>query len=241
MMFFLFLVAFEPVDTITFSKEFNTIEMYDNTIYCAPRIGTSVFHVTQPGGLRAISFTDKIDYRIYDFYITPFAIYLNNGFSIDKFYFTSGTKQSVYTTQRITSFILTAAEEIVFAHDVRRELVFLDFTNRIKYTEPNITVKDLSYAQGTIYALTRKHIVLFDEFGNILEHIATPEQLTNIFVDSTLLFLFSPEKKYVYTYTDNWNKVDLKHGVTDITANNQYIVILDDSGTRLYFYNKSDF
>ncbi len=237
----LFLLSLEPVETIDLDKELNSIVMYNNTVYCAPRIGMSIFELTKARKLRPISFTDNLNYRIFDFSMTPFAIYLNNGRSIDKFYFASGTKETIYSARNISSFTLTSSLEIVCADDEMRELVFLDFTNRVKYKEPDVTVKDLQFVDGTICALTKKNIIRFDEHGNVLEKIVIPERLNNIFIDSTNTFLFSPEKNYVYIYKDSWEKIDFPYSITDISGNNQLIVILDGSSSRLFFYNKSNF
>lgn len=237
----LFLISLEPIETIDLDKECNRIVMYDATVYCAPHTGMSIFELTKTKKFRAISFTDNLNYRIYDFAITPFAIYLNNGRSIDTFYFSSGTKETIYSARDISAFTLTSSLEVVCADNEAREIVFLDFTNRVKYKEPDVTIKDLQFAHGTISALTKKNIILFDEHGNTLEKIKIPERLNNIFVNSTNTFLFSPTKNYVYILKDGWKKIDFVHSITDISGNNQVIVILDGSNSRLFFYNKSDF
>ena len=239
MMPLLFLFFLEPIHEIHLDRELNSIEIYNNKIYCAPRTGMSIFELTESEDLHAISFTDDVNYRIYDFYVTPFAIYLNNGRSIEKFYFTSGVKETVYSATDISSFILTPADEIILADHQMRELVFLDFTNSVKFKEPNITIKDLQFVNGIIYTLTKKNIILFDEFGNILGEKKIPEKLNHIFVEDADIFLFSPKKKYFYRFGDDWEKVEFLHGITDMCSNNQSIVILDGSGSYLYFYNKS--
>lgn len=237
----LFLLSLEPTEAIDLGKELSCVVMYNNTVYCAPRTGMSIFELTGARKLRAISFTDNLNYRIFDFAITPFALYLNNGRSIDKFYFSSGTKETIYSAKNISSFTLTSSLEIICADNEMRELVFLDFTNGVKYKEPDVTIKDIQFVNGTIHALTKKNIIHFDEHGNVLDKIVIPERLNNIYVDSSNTFLFSPEKDYVYILKDGWEKIDFFHGVTDISGNNQLIVILDGSSSRLFFYNKSDF
>lgn len=235
---FLSVVLVEPVDVISLEKEFNRIEVYDGTLYLAPFIGKSIFKFTELKNLTAISFTDDVNYRIHNFHITPFAIYLNNGKSIEKFYRAHGVKETIYSSQDIPAFIVTPSEEVIFTDRMKRELIFLDFTNNIKFKEFDIQIKDLHIIDNVIYALTNNSIVLFDEYGNAIDRRQIPEKCDRILVDSASLFLFSPNKEYCYQLNGDVQKIEYSHSVRDICVHEGLLVILDGSGTRLYFYNK---
>jgi hypothetical protein len=236
---FLSVVLVEPVDIIYLDREFNRIELYDGTLYLAPFIGTSIFKFTELKNLSAISFTDDVNYRIHNFHITPFAIYLNNGKSIEKFYRTQGVKEMIYSSQDITTFIVTPSEEVICTDRMKRELIFLDFTNTIKFKETDIQIKDLQIFDNDIYALTHNSIVLFDEYGNAIDKKQIPEKCDRILVDSVALFLFSSNKKYCYTINGDVQKIEYSHSIRDMCIHDGHLVILDGNGSRLYFYNKS--
>jgi hypothetical protein len=240
MVLFLSIVLVEPVDVISLDREFNRIEVYGGTIYLAPFTGTSIFKFTELKNLTAISFTDDVNYRIQNFHITPFAIYLNNDKSIEKFYRTQGVKETIHSSQDITSFIVTSSEEVIFADRMKRELVFLDFTNTIKFKESDIQIKDLQILDDTIYVLTNNSIILFDEYGNAIAKKQIPEKGDRIFADRATIFLFSSNKKYCYELNSDVKKIEYPHSIRDMCVLDDSLVILDGSGTRLYFYNKSN-
>jgi hypothetical protein len=235
---FLSVVLVEPVNIISLDREFNRIEVYDGNIYLAPFIGMSIFKYTELKNLTAISFTDDVNYRIHNFHITPFAIYLNNGKSVEKFYRTHGIKEIIYSSQDITNFVVTPSEEVICTDRMKRELVFLDFTNTVKFKEPDIQIKDLQIFDNNIYTLTHNGIIVFDEYGNAIDKKQIPEKNDRILVDSAAVFLFSPNKKYCYTLNGNVQKIEYPHTVRDMCIHNGHLVILDGNGTRLYFYNK---
>jgi len=236
---FLAAVLAEPVDVISLEKEFNRIEVYGGTLYLAPFIGKSIFKFTELKNLTAISFTDDVNYRIYNFLITPFAIYLNNGKSIEKFYRAHGVKEIIYRSQDITTFVVTPSEEVIFTDRMKRELIFLDFTNNIKFKEFDMQIKDLQIIDNTIYALTNNSIILFDEYGNVNTTRQIPEKCDRILVDSAAIFLFSSNKEYCYELNSDVKKIEYPHNIRDMCMHDGFIVILDGSGTRLYFYNRS--
>jgi hypothetical protein len=237
----LFLVSLEPIDTIPLKKEFNRIEIYRSAIYCAPFIGKSIFVLDESQNLKPITFTDDVNYRIYDFFITPFAIYLNNGRSIDKFYLASGVKENSYSSTDINTFVITPSEEIIFSDRQKHELIFLDFTNNIKFKKVDLKIDDLYSIENTIYILTKNNVLICDEYGNVIEEKEIPEKLNRIVVDSTSVIIFSPYEKYLYKLNENWEKIEFSHDILDITANDEIIVILSENGTALYIYSKSNF
>ena len=237
----LFLFFAEPIEAVAFDRKFHRIEFYNNHIYCAPFTGRSIFRLTESRELKAVSFTDDVNYRIYDFHITPFAVYLNNGKSIEKFYFAQGMKENVFSSRDIASFIITSSDEVIFADREKDELVFLDFTNNVKFKEFDLQIKDLQMSDNVIYALTNNSIILFDIHGNSIEERKTPEKFSRIFVDNAAIFLFSQNKEYFYILNDDVQKIEFPDGISDICGNGKFTVILDGSGSHLYIYNRSDF
>ena len=89
--------------------------------------------------------------------------------------------------------------------------------------------------------MTKKDVLSYDEHGNILKDKKNPNRLNRIYADSTLILLFSPDKKYIYASDTSWKKIELKHGIRDVTGGDEFLVILSDDGNTLYFYNKSQF
>ena len=100
-------------------------------------------------------------------------------------------------------------------------------------------IKDLQIADNVIYALTNNSIILYDEHGNLLEEKNIPETFNRIFVHGTTIFSFARDKKYFYKLNSSWRKIEFAQGISDISGNNIFIVILDGSGTNLYIYNAS--
>ena len=238
----IFLIFFaEPKEVISLNKEFDRIEFYDNQIYLAPFISTSIFKLTQSRDLEPISFTDEANYSIYGFHITPFAIYLNNNKAIEKFYFSSGIKENIYSSRGISSFIVTSSDEVILANQSNDELSFLDFTNQLKFKKTDLHIKDLQTSKNFIYALTNNRIIRYDEYGNVIEEKKIPEKLDRILVDGATIFLFSHNKKYFYKFNNQWQKIEFTYGISDICQNDESIIILDGNGTNLYIFDKSDF
>lgn len=235
----LFLLCLEPIDVIQLDEEFNNIEIYNNNIYLAPFTGKSIFVLDESKSIKPITFTDDVNYRIYSFYITPFGIYFNNGMSIEKFYFASGIKESIYSSKDISSFIITSSEEVIFSDRQKRELTFLDFTNSVKFKKDDLNIKDLYFFDGVIYMLTKNSILICDEHGNIFEEKKIPEKFNRIFADSTNVMLFSFDKEYLYKLNNDWKKIEFSHGVRDVSGNNEFFVILGGNGTTLYIYDSS--
>jgi len=237
--FFLFFII--PQETIHTVQKFNTVVCYDNRIFLAPFTGTSIFEFTKAREFKPITFTDDVNFRIYDFHITPFALYLNNGTAINKFYFASGIIEEVYSSKDISAFIITPFDELIFADRTTHELTFLDFADQVKFKKTDIIIKDLQEYNNVIYALSSNNMILFDEHGNVLEEKKIPENCNRLFVDSNNIYLYSNDKKYLYRLADDWEKIDLPHSISDICANNKLTVMLDGLDNNLYIYNKSDF
>ena len=80
----------------------------------------------EQGTMQPITFTDNVNYRIQNIAVTPFSCYLNNGRSIEKYYFNSGIKETVFKASDITSFIITQTEEVILSERQKREVIFLD-------------------------------------------------------------------------------------------------------------------
>ena len=237
----LFLVVLEPIDSIFLDKEFQSIEIYDRHIYCAPFTGKSIFRLDDSYRLIPQTFTDDQSYPIYDFHITPFSFYINNGKAIEKFYFASGIRETVYSSDNIASFVVTPSEEVIFFEGQKRMLVFLDFTNQVRLTIDDINLKDFCCVNNMIYVLTKNNLLYCDEFGNIYNRKTIPYRADRVYADSTIILLFSPDDKYLFLLNSDWKKIKLSHTVHDITGNEEFIIILSDNGTTLYFYNKSAF
>jgi len=189
--------------------------------------------------LKPITFTDNPNYRIYDFSITPFAIYLNNGSSIDKYYLASGITEVILRSSNISSFIITPSDELIYSEQQKRELIFLDFTNNIKFEKNEIKANHLCFANDQLYILTKKALLISDEYANILESKEITKKVNKIFADSTHVIIFSSGERLAYLLEDDWKAIELPHGIRDMSGNNRFIVMLDENGSTLYIYSSS--
>jgi len=238
--FFLFLLNLNPARTIQLDKEFSLVNCYNNQIYLAPRAGKAIYQLTSNNDLVAIPFTDEANYRIYDFFVTPFVIYINNGRKIEKFYLSSGIKETNFDAEDIPAFTMNWCEEVILADGKGHSLLFLDPDNQVKLARINLSIKDLQFSKGIIYALTRNSIILLDEYGNILSKREIPERLAKIYVAGKEIYLYSPKKNYFYLYRKTWQKIEYPLQIVDICTSSKELFILSGNGTILYIYNKSD-
>jgi len=241
MMLFLFSTVLKPMDSLSLAKEFTLIRNYDGRLYFAPFIGKSIFLLDENERLQPITFTDDINYRIYDFHITPFALYLSNGVSIEKFYLKSGIKEKLYSQDNISAFVITPSEELIIAEEEKNELIFLDFMNKIKFKKFDLKIKDIKLFNKTIYILTNKELLFCDEYGNIFDRRKLTGRFEKLFVTGNKIILFSAGEKEIYILNGEGRKNELPHTITDIAEYNEFIVILDGYGSTLYFYKPTDF
>ena len=228
-----------PDSVITLSAEFNRGIMHEGYIYLSPFTGNAIFRLTDSGNLESISFTDNLNYRIYEFQMNPFAVYINTGTAIEKFYLASAAKEVVYTARTISSFIVTLAEDIVLADHTQQELLFLDFTNHIKYRLFDVNARDLAFSGNMVYVLTQGSVLIIDEHANIIEEKKIPERFSNIYVGHEAIYLYSKNKKYFYILNRTWQRVDFPSGISDIFGNDRIVVILDGASNHLSIYNKA--
>lgn len=229
------------IDTIPLNRTFNLIECYDGQLYLAPRIGQSIFSLVAPDSLDPISFTDDISYRIRNFKMTPFAIYINRGKVIEKFFVASGNKEIIYTSGDISSFTMTPAEEVILADRQTRELIFLDFTNQVKFKIENVNVEDVVWCDTMVYALTTSAINQYDEHGNLIDARPIPEQCTRIFVADRKIFVFTEQSNYMYQLDIDWRRIEFPLTISDICATNKSYIVLNGTGNILHIYSRDDF
>jgi len=235
------LFALAPDSTIQLDRVYNTIEQYNNTIYLAPFIGNSIYAMKTSSIKKTVTFSDDVNYRIKDFAITPFVIYLNNGRTIEKYYLSSGIKDEIFVSKNISSFIVTPNEELIVCDYDKAELIFLDFIYNRRLTISDMNIKDICFYDDILYALTNNTIYLYDEYGNIEEKVKIPETSTNIMVKDSTIFLYSKGKNRLHIRNNAWQIIDLTHGVSGIAVLGHVLVILDDKGSSLYFYDLSYF
>jgi hypothetical protein len=243
LLFFPLLVAqsLTTTNAIPLNRTCNRVECYDEKIFLAPRIGQSIFSLVERDSLDPISFTDDVNYRIRDFKITPFAIYINRGNALEKFYVTSGKKEIIYESGDISSFTLTPAEEIILADRQTRELIFLDFANQFKFKIGNLSVEDVVWDDTIAYVLTTNTLNQYDEHGNLIDTRPIPEQCSRILVADRKIMIFSEQRDYIYESDTDWRRIGLSLTISDICATNKVYIILNGLGNTLYLYSRDDF
>ena len=230
-----------PIDSVQLSRECSRIHSHEATIFCSPFTGNSIFRLDEQQDMQSITFTDDVNYRIRDIALTPFAIYLNNGRAIDKYYRTSGIKEAVFVSTDITSFIITRTEEIVLADHKKRQIIFLDFIYTPRFVIHDVTARDMTYLNDTIYILLQNSIMVCDEHGNIIKETPTSARADRIFAYDTSIILYYSDGNILHVVDDEVQSVELTHGVRDIVNHKDFIVILNQYGTTLFVYRKSDF
>lgn len=233
----------QPVATSRYElpRNFSRVECYGDKLFLAPRISTSIFEVVTQDSIRPLSFTDEVNYRIYDFRITPFAIYINRGDALEKFFIASGRKEVVYRSRDISSFALTPADEIIIADRETQELIFLDFLYQVKFTIANVQILDIQWRDTLIYALSPKRIYVYDEYGNLIDNIPTPEWSDRIVTDHSDILVFTEQNNYIYRAGVEWQKIEFPFAVSDICLQKNSIAILDGTGHFLYRYHRDEF
>lgn len=230
------LPATGPGDPIALETRLCRIEYLQGTVYGAPCVGTSIFQFTEPDRADPVPFTDEVAYRIFGFKPTPFALYINRGTSIEKYYPAAGVRETVWSAGEITAFDLTDAEEIVLADRQERELIFLDFTFQKKHTIPNIACTDLAWHDGRLYALTVNRLHVFDEYGNLLETMPLPERADRIRVANGEILIFAQRARHIFRGGPAWSRIELPFPILDLCPRQDGYVILDGSGTAIHFY-----
>ncbi len=230
-----------PVDSIRLSRECSRIYSDGATIFCSPFTGNSIFVLDNQQAMQSITFTDDVNYRIRDIALTPFAFYLNNGRAIEKYYRTSGIKEAVFVSSDITSFIITRTEEIVLADYKKRQIIFLDFTYTPRFVIHDVIASDIAYLNDTIYILLQNSILVCDEHGNIIREQSTSARADRIFAYDTSIILYNSNENMIRVVDDDGRVLEVAHGVRDMLDHKDFIVILDQYGTTLFIYRKSDF
>jgi hypothetical protein len=238
-MIWLFVVLFflhgaEPDDSIMLTGTFGRAECYEGSLYLAPGIGTSIFRFYTPDSMNAVSLTDDVNYRIRGFKLTPFAIYINRGTALDKYYPASGKIENVYSARDISSFDLTQLDEIILADRQNRELVFLDFEFKAKFRISNITVEDLQWHNNLLYVLAKSGVYIYDEHGNQIEKKPIPERCNRLVVADHELLIFTQNTNYVLVSDSTWQKKDFSFTILDICVQKNSYVMLDGTGSILH-------
>ena len=231
----------EPVDSIIFKRSFDRITCFRNELYAAPLIGKSIFKLDVNDSLQAITFTNEVNYQIRDFRMTPFAIYINRGSSLDKYYISAGIKETVFMSGDISSFDLSPDEEIVFADRKRYELIFLDFAYRLKFKIENILAEDLRWHNDLLYVLTKNAVHTYDEHGNLTARMPTPEFCNKILVVNDRIMIYTERSKHFYLADTLWQKKELPYTILDVCENRESIIVLDGNGTTVRIFERNNF
>ncbi len=228
-------------EAVTLTGNFDRMECHQSMLYLAPAIGTSIYRCQGSNNLSSFIFTDDVNYRIRSFEITPFAFYINRGTALEKFYPVSGKKETVFTAGDITSFALTTAEEVIVADRQTRELLFLDRDHRIRFKIENVSADDIQWYDSLLYVLARNGIYVYDEHGTQVERRPIPQRCDRIIVSDRHLLIFAANADHLFKAESIWVKKELPYAIADICVKDDSIVILDGTGTTLYFLDRNDF
>ncbi len=219
----------------------NTIAFGNGYVYCAPFAGPSFFKRIRHDSLVPVTFTDDRNFRIIDFNVTPFTVYLYNGLTIDKYYLASGDKEPVYGSKDISAFLVTPWEELIIADRKKRELIFLDFTYEVKYRVFDLTVKDICMNGDGLLVLTDKKVLICDDLCNEKMTVPIPASCDRIFMCDGKPAVYLTGRNSIHIFSTAWQEKSLSHTIQDIACSDSMVYILGDDGFVLYNYPLSNF
>ncbi|MEO0205453.1 MAG: hypothetical protein ABIL22_02115 [candidate division WOR-3 bacterium] len=229
----------EPKTVLELPDNFTTFELWDKAIYLVQFNGKSIMRIDSAGGVVSIPVTFERNMRIYNFKMTPFSIYLHTATGIQRFFLNSGNSESIYKDD-VVSFVLTNTEDVVLVNRLKNELIFLDPQNKVRLRKNNVNAIDMDYHDNKIYVLTRKEVLVIDDYGNTIETIKIPEKMSRIVVSEDI-FLFSPQSNTIYKKDMEWKRIELRHSIMELKVSGKNIFVLDQYGSYLYMYDVSDF
>lgn len=237
----LILVIFliEPVTIFELPLRCTKLDVYEEIIYLIQDNNRAIIRIDTAKNVLGIPVEGNINNRIYGFGLTPFSIYLNMAGGLFKLSINSGLIEKIYTGN-VVSFILTDAEEIVLADRFKKEVLFLDPQYKTRLIKNNLNVVDMDYFDRRIYLLTRKEIIVLDEYGNMIEKIKIPEKKERIVVKEKI-YLFTPAQNIIIKKNEDWGRIELNHSFIDLKITEKNVLTLNQYGDTLYIYDKSDF
>uniref|UniRef100_A0A7C6EI92 Uncharacterized protein n=1 Tax=candidate division WOR-3 bacterium TaxID=2052148 RepID=A0A7C6EI92_UNCW3 len=237
----LLLVIFllEPVSILELPVRCTRIENYEEINYLLQENNRAIIKIDTARNVLSIPVEGGVINRIYGFDLTPFSIYLNMPGGLFKLSINSGLIEKIYTGD-VVSFTLNDAEEIILADRFKKEVLFLDSQYRIRLIKSNFNVVDMDYFDKRIYLLTRKEIIVFDDYGNMIERIKIPEKKERI-VASGKIYLFTSAQNTILRKDKEWDSIKLNHSFIDLKITKKNVLILNQYGDTLYIYDKSDF
>uniref|UniRef100_A0A7V3RHD1 Uncharacterized protein n=1 Tax=candidate division WOR-3 bacterium TaxID=2052148 RepID=A0A7V3RHD1_UNCW3 len=238
MQFLLFIFFLSPDSLLPLPGNFLNFEIAEGFIYLYESNNKKIIRMDNQNNPSAFSI-DMINERINVFKLTPFFIYLGSPEGIFRLSINSGMIESIYRGY-INSFTITDAEELIIADKQKKEILFLDYQNKIKWRLTGYNALDIGYYGGRIYLLTRKDIQVIDEYGNIIEKIKIPNKVEKVNVDE-YIYLFKPNERVIYKWDGFWKEIFLQHPIADFKISKNNILVLNQYGDTIYFYDKSDF
>ncbi len=237
----LLLVIFllEPISILELPLRCTRLETYEEMNYLLQENNRTIIRIDTVRNVLSIPVEGGVNNRIYGFDVTPFSIYLNMKEGLFKLSTNSGLIEKIYTGD-VVSFTLNDVEEIILADRFKKEVLFLDSQYKIRLIKSNFNVVDMDYFDKRIYILTRKEIIVFDDYGNMIERIKIPEKKERIVVRGKV-YLFTPAQKTVLRKDKEWDSIKLNHPFIDLKITEKNVLTLNQYGDTLYIYDRSDF
>lgn len=219
----------------------STIAFGDGQVYCAPFSGSSFYRLLRDDSLLPVTFSDDQNYRIIDFQVMPFTVYLYNGVTIDRFYPASGDKIPVYASRDISAFVVTPWEELIIADRRQRELIFLDFNFEVKFRVHDLNVRDICMSGQTLAILTGQSVLVCDEICSERQTIPLPGPCDRIISIDGEPAVYLTNTNSIFLFHGTWREDTLPHTIQDIACSDSSVYILGDDGFTLYYYSVSSF
>jgi hypothetical protein len=231
-----------PQDSLVLPFSCATVKVNDDEIFCAPFTGNTVCRIRPDRTITTFTFTDDSRTRIVDLAITPFALFINNGREIIRYFRTTLEPATIVSAQDISSFALTRFEDIIYADQYSRTVHFLDYTGKEKNRLEDLLARDLTVIDTTICILTNTSVVVYDEFGNLLTANPHSGVFNRMHIQGDRTYLFSPGQQVLQMMTDDDTvSYGLPFVIQDIAGKDSLIYVLNDRGSVLYLYHHAAF
>lgn len=231
-----------PQDSLLLPNACATIELSNTGLYGAPFVGNVVYRIPFKGIWNTITFSDNVPVRIVGFKVTPFALFINDGTRIARYFLNTMDRTVITRADDVSAFAITRSEEIIYSNQRLRTVHFLDYTGQEKNRLEDLSVRDLKVVDTLIYVLTNTLVAICDEFGTMRTQHLHKGSFNGMHVQDGRVYLFARGQQQLYVITDDQiTSYDLPFRFQDITGSDSLIYVLNERGTVLYRYHSTAF
>ncbi|MEO0162571.1 MAG: hypothetical protein ABIL39_08690 [candidate division WOR-3 bacterium] len=239
MWLYLLLVGLEPSSILPLPVKCRALDICAGELFLLQENGRTVVKVEEGRIVGEIPVSDDNTQPVRGFKLTPFVLYLILRDGLYRQFLISNLRGRVYPGD-IIAFTLTSSEELVLAERRNKAIIFLDSDFKTRLVKKNLPVLDIDYFEQKIYLLTRREVIVLDEYGNELEKFLVPARSQRI-MGREKIYLFTPGERIIFVKGKAWKTIELCHSVIDLILDDENLYALNQYGDTLYIYRKADF